>query len=188
MEKERKNNISRLLSLVLRHKPETIGITLDNNGWVDVDVLIEKLQKKEEGFSFEDLLEIVETNDKKRFAFNEDESKIRASQGHSISSVDLELKPITPPFKLYHGTDEQFVESIFKSGLKKMNRQHVHMYDESKLEIAAKSGGRRKNCKKTIIIEIEAKQMHNEGFKFYKSENDVYLTDSVPLKYIKIKK
>lgn len=187
MEKERKNNISRLLSLVLRHKPETIGVTLDNNGWADVSILIEKLQKKEDGFSFEDLLEIVETNDKKRFAFNEDESKIRANQGHSISSIDLELKPIVPPFKLYHGTDEQFVESILKIGLKKMNRQHVHMYDESKLEIATKSGGRRKKCKKTIIIEIESKQMYNDGFKFYKSDNDVYLTDLVPVKYIRIK-
>jgi putative RNA 2'-phosphotransferase len=132
-------------------------------------------------------MEVVETSDKKRFTVSEDGKKIRAAQGHSVD-VDLQLAEIVPPFKLYHGTAQRFLDSIMKEGLKKMSRHHVHMYSEDKLDKAKDTGYRHQKGTKPVLLIIEAKQMHNEGYKFYKSENDVYLTDFIPSKYIKIEK
>jgi putative RNA 2'-phosphotransferase len=175
MEKNLKST-SKFLSLVLRHKPEEIGLVLDENGWASVDELIEKINAKGNKIDIDLLNEIVETNDKKRFAFNDDKTKIRASQGHSI---EIDLQPSLPPDVLYHGTASRFVESILKEGLTKQQRQHVHLSE--KLETATAVGAR--HGKPTILI-IDAKQMHEDGFLFYKSENNVWLTDCVGVKYI----
>ncbi len=170
---------SKFLSLVLRHKPEEIGLLLDGNGWVNVDELIEKINDKGKTLDKHLLETIVDTNDKKRFAFNEDKTKIRASQGHSVE-IDLNLQPIQPPAVLYHGTATRFVESIMKNGLQKQQRQHVHLSE--KLETATAVGAR--HGKPTILI-VDANQMQEDGFIFYKSENNVWLTDNVAVKYIK---
>lgn len=171
-------HISKFLSLVLRHKPEEIGIQMDSNGWVDVDELIEKCAKRGKGFSFETLEEVVETNDKKRFAFNDDFSKIRANQGHTVE-IDLELEPKEPLEFLYHGTVAKFIDSIKDGGLQKMQRQHVHMSKD--LETAIKVGSRRG---KPVILKIHAAEMYKDGHAFYQSKNGVWLCDEVPVKYI----
>ena len=170
---------SKFLSYVLRHKPESIGIVLDENGWVEVSVLLEASQAAGQNISNDLLLEIVGKNDKKRFAFNESGSRIRASQGHSVRGIDLEMEQIEPPVILYHGTVEKFMEGIEKSGLQKMNRQHVHLLET--LATAKSVASRRE---KPIILEVQASAMHNAGYKFYRSENGVWLTDSVPWEYI----
>ncbi len=176
---KRNTKISKFLSLVLRHKPETIHIHLDENGWVDVDELIEKLNNNGAEISFEILEHVVKTNVKKRFAFNEDKSKIRASQGHSMK-VDLNYKPISPPEKLYHGTSIRFLDSILKNGIEKRDRQHVHL--SSDRQTALKVGQRHG---KPTILEIQASKMHEKGCKFYLSENNVWLTEHIPTEYIK---
>lgn len=176
--KEKLKNISKFLSLVLRHTPETIHLQLNENGWADVDELLSKCNKHNKKLDYELLLEVVETNDKKRFSFNEDHTKIRANQGHSIN-VDLELKEQKPIHFLYHGTVAKFIEPIKKDGLQKMSRQHVHLSKDT--ETATKVGSRRG---KPIILSINAPKMVEDGFKFYLSENGVWLIDNVPVEYI----
>lgn len=171
-------HISKFLSLVLRHRPEQIGLQLDANGWADVDELIERLNAHDTPLDFELLEEIVVTNDKQRFAFNADLTKIRASQGHSIA-VDLALQPVQPPGKLYHGTVATFIDAIKVNGLQKMSRQHVHLSSDE--ATAIKVGSRRG---KPVILTIDAAGMHADGFLFYLSENGVWLTDQVPVAYI----
>jgi putative RNA 2'-phosphotransferase len=177
MEKNIKS-ISKFLSLVLRHNPAQIGLLLDENGWASVNELLEKVNTKGKKIDIDLLTEIVETNDKKRFAFNDDKTKIRASQGHSIE-IDLALQPSVPPNVLYHGTATRFVESILKEVLTKQQRQHVHLSE--KLETATAVGARHG---KPVILIVDAKQMQEEGFLFYQSENNVWLTDKVDIKYI----
>jgi putative RNA 2'-phosphotransferase len=169
---------SKFLSLVLRHNPGKIGLSLDENGWADVDDLINRCNKKNQSIDRSSLELIVKENDKQRFSFNEDGNKIRANQGHSIG-VDLGLQEITPLDKLYHGTVQKFLDAIKSEGLKKMSRQHVHLSKD--LETAIKVGSRRG---KPIILEVNSSAMANDGFKFYLSENNVWLTDHVPPKYI----
>ncbi|MES2513134.1 MAG: RNA 2'-phosphotransferase [Bacteroidota bacterium] len=171
-------HISKFLSLILRHKPEEIGITMDANGWVSVDELIEKCRQKNTVFDFDILDEIVISSDKQRFAFSDDYSKIRANQGHTVN-VDLEFEPTEPTGFLYHGTVEKFIGSIRSKGLQKMQRLHVHLSKD--LETAVKVGSRRG---KPIILKINASQMHTDGHVFYLSKNGVWLCEEVPAKYI----
>ncbi|MXO06363.1 RNA 2'-phosphotransferase [Flavobacterium sp. HBTb2-11-1] len=171
-------SVSKFLSLVLRHSPEKIGLKLDENGWADVEELIAKCNKKGNRLDAELLDYVVENNDKKRFAYNEDKTKIRASQGHSIS-VELNLAETEPSEYLYHGTVGKFMESIKNDGLKKMSRQHVHLSKDK--ETAAKVGSRRGVPQ---ILTVRSGAMFRDGFKFYLSENNVWLTDEVPAKYI----
>ena len=171
--------ISKFLSLVLRHKPEAIQIDLDENGWADVSELIIKMNNNGTEISFDILEYVVETNMKKRFAFNEDKSKIRASQGHSLK-VDLNYNPIKPPETLYHGTSVRFLDSILKNGIEKRDRQHVHL--SSNKQTALKVGQRHG---KPTILEIQALQMNDNGHTFYFSDNKVWLTEYVPIEYIK---
>lgn len=166
------------MSLVLRHQPEDIGLQLDEQGWAKVDELISKMNARGIHINFEIINEVVETNDKKRFAFNEDKTLIRASQGHSIE-VELNLSETVPPDTLYHGTAIKYLDSILKTGLKKQNRQHVHL--SATIETARAVGSRHG---KPIILVINAKEMLVTGFKFYLSENKVWLTDTVPVEYI----
>lgn len=180
MNEKSHNKLSKFLSLVLRHKPETIGIALTEQGWVDTQTLIEKMNEYGKHIDFETLSHIVDTNNKKRFGFNEDKTKIRANQGHSLA-VDLGYNQKTPPDILYHGTAQRFIDSIFKIGLEKRNRHHVHL--SSDLETAYKVGQRHG---KPVILKVQAKQMHEEGLIFFESENRVWLTDNVPVNYLSI--
>jgi putative RNA 2'-phosphotransferase len=180
MNEAQKTHISKFLSLLLRHQPETIGIILDANGWADVDELIEKSAAHGVSFSPDELDEIVDTNDKKRFAFNEDGTKIRASQGHSVS-VDLKLEPVEPPPYLYHGTVAKFLDSILDKGLVKGQRQYVHLSKD--LDTAVKVGNRRG---KAVILKIDTGTMHSNGYRFFLSANGVWLTEAVPPLYIQL--
>lgn len=170
--------ISKFLSLILRHQPETIGLKLDENGWADVEELRERAAKKKVYFSLEELDEVVETNNKKRFAFNEDKTKIRASQGHSIN-IDLALEALQPPDFLYHGTAEANISSILEKGIEKRSRQHVHLSADK--ETATKVGMRHG---KPIILTIRTGKMYEGGIAFYLSANGVWLTEFVDPKYI----
>lgn len=182
-----KNN-SKFLSLVLRHKPETIGIQLDKNGWVSIGRLLDQMEVHGRMIDYEELMDIVNNNDKKRFEIkkadfgdNGYDDLIRAAQGHSVK-VDLDLKSERPPFKLYHGTVKKYVDNIMKKGLLKMNRHAVHLSED--IQTAITVGSRRG---KVVILEINSGAMYSENIKFYKSKNGVWLTDNVPSKYIKIK-
>lgn len=172
--------ISKFLSLVLRHQPETIGIELDENGWTNIETLIEKSSKKGLHFDREILNHIVETNAKKRFAFNDSNDKIRANQGHSIE-VELGYAPQKPPTVLYHGTGQKSVNSIKLTGLEKRQRQQVHLSKDIETAIAV---GQRHG--KPFIFEVLAEQMYNDKHEFFLSDNGVWLTDNVPTKYLKV--
>jgi putative RNA 2'-phosphotransferase len=172
--------ISKLLSLVLRHKPETIGLTLDNNGWADINDLIEKINTYGFTITTDILNHIVVTNNKKRFSFDETKTRIRANQGHSLD-IELNLEEAVPPPDLFHGTGEKFISSILATGLDKRNRQHVHL--SSDMETAIMVGQRHGKPKVFIVA---SGQMKMEGFSFYLSDNNVWLTDNVPLKYLKL--
>ncbi|HLP12281.1 MAG TPA: RNA 2'-phosphotransferase [Flavobacteriales bacterium] len=170
--------ISKFLSLVLRHKPEKIGLTMDMNGWVSVDELLERMRKTGKAISRDTLNYVVENNDKKRFAFSEDGKQIRASQGHSIE-VDLQYTPVQPLEYLYHGTVNKYMQSIRETGLQKMNRTHVHLSKDR--ETAITVGNRRGSA---IILTINAGQMFKDGHEFYLSANGVWLCNGVPPQYI----
>ena len=178
MNEERKKKTSKFLSYVLRHHPELIDLNLDESGWADVEELITKSKNDSQGFTFEELDEIVQTNSKKRFAFNEDKTKIRASQGHSIN-INLALIEQKPPEFLYHGTSANNVVSILEKGIEKRSRQHVHLSRDR--ETAASVGMRHG---KPVILNISTGKMFEDGIKFYLSENEVWLTDFVDPKYI----
>lgn len=171
--------ISKFLSLVLRHQPETIGIELDENGWTTVDELIEKSSKAGVQFDLETLKHVVDTNSKKRFSLNESFDRIRASQGHSVE-VDLGYTAKTPPEILYHGTATKNIDSIMASGLQKRDRNHIHLSLD--METAVKVGQRHG---KVFVFEVQTGQMHSDKFEFFLSENGVWLTDNVPAIYLK---
>lgn len=167
---------SRFLSLVLRHKPGNIGITLDENGWVDIDVLLAGMAKHRKGITRGELEEIVRTNDKQRFAIEGD--RIRANQGHSVK-VDLDHKTQRPPGCLYHGTHEGAVESIKKDGLRKQNRHDVHLHQDK--ELATTVGSRRG---KAVLLTIRSEEMRQAGHVFKVTPNHVWLVESVPPEFI----
>ena len=169
--------ISKLLSYVLRHKPEAIDLTLDNQGWAKIDDLIEKSKKVK--LSRDAVFRVVRNSYKQRFIISEDEDYIRANQGHSIK-VDLGLIPTSPPDLLFHGTATRFLEAILSQGLQKMNRHHVHLSTDE--ETAAKVGSRHG---KLQILVIDSLAMNKAGHVFYVSENGVWLTDHVPQEFIK---
>lgn len=170
--------ISKFISLVLRHKPEILNLNMDEEGWVNVGDLIAKINNTSFPLTKDVLDEIVVTNDKKRFAYSEDGKYIRASQGHSID-VDLKLESKSPPNYLYHGTGEKFIDSIMENGIKKMNRQHVHL--SSDFNTAIKVGSRHG---KPHVLSIMANKMEEDGFKFFLSDNNVWLVNEIPSKYI----
>lgn len=176
--KDRLVRISKFLSLVLRHRPEKIGLTLGEGGWVTVSALLRACETAGLALSLEELREVVHTNDKQRFAFSPDGSLIRASQGHSVK-VELGYEPTMPPAILYHGTAERFLPSIKQHGLTKGRRHHVHLSDNRKTARAV--GGRRG---KAVVLEIASGRMQRDGHIFFRSANGVWLTESVPVEYI----
>lgn len=173
----RLNEISKYIALILRHKPETIGISLDEHGWANVDELIHGINK-EYPFTFDNLETIVNTDDKQRYSFNEDKTLIRANQGHSIP-VDVELEEATPPDVLWHGTGEKYVDSIDQQGLISKSRLYVHL--SSDIDTAIKVGSRHG---KPVVYAVDCKSMAKDGYKFYLSVNKVWLTKSVPVRYL----
>lgn len=170
---------SKFLSYVLRHRPDAIGIELDEAGWVDVEQLLEACRRNGRPISRAKLDEVVATNNKKRFAFSHDGLRIRASQGHSLS-VDLGLEAVAPPELLYHGTVERFLRSIRAEGLRRGTRHHVHLSPD--VETATRVGERRG---RPVVLVIEATRMHGDGFAFFLSQNNVWLTDAVPPEYLR---
>ena len=176
MEKEIIVKYSKKLSKILRHHPGMIGLKLDENGWADVTELIEKYGTPP--LSMETVEIVVETSDKKRFAFNDDKTKIRANQGHSVK-VDLALEPSEPPALLFHGTATKNIQSIKGQGLIKGSRHHVHLSED---ESTAKKVGSRYGV--PVILKVKAKEMHEAGYTFFVSENGVWLTDHVPAQFL----
>lgn len=169
---------SKLLSLVLRHEPGAIGIALDEHGWVDVEVLLARLQASGKHLSRTDLDRIVETSDKQRFALSTDRTRIRANQGHSIA-IELQLVPQAPPSTLHHGTATRFLASILEEGLKPGARNHVHLSTSSAIALAV---GARHG--KPVVLRVDSQAMHVAGHTFYVSANGVWLTAHVPPSYL----
>jgi len=169
---------SKFLSLILRHQPESVGIELDSNGWVDVDVLLRAMSRSGREISREQLEEVVRENDKQRFVIVN--GRIRANQGHSVE-IDLDLEVRQPPSILFHGTATRFLDGIMKEGLKKMSRQHVHLSSDQ--ETARRVGARHG---KSAIIEVNSEAMHAQEFEFYFSANGVWLVESVPAQFLKL--
>lgn len=172
------DDLSIFISLVLRHKPEAANVKIDEHGWVEVAELIKGTKRKGYKIDMAILEQIVKIDRKKRYSFNEDKSKIRANQGHSIK-VDVGLVEKTPPEVLYHGTATRFLSSIMSQGLKGQSRLYVHLSDN--IKTAKKVGSRHGE---PTILKIDSSKMNQEGHKFYLSENNVWLCNAVPVEYI----
>lgn len=174
-------SLSRFISLILRHKPDTVGLSLDEHGYVGVDALIEAINSRSSFFIDKSMLDfIVRTDNKKRYSYSSDGTMIRANQGHSVK-VYLGLKECTPPRVLYHGTGEKYLESILREGLKSKSRIHVHLSSDKDTAVDV---GKRHG--KPVVLKVEADLMYSKGYKFYLSENCVWLCDSVPVEYISV--
>ena len=170
--------LSRYLSYILRHHPEAVGISLDEHGWANVEALIEGISEKKKGFDREILEEIVRTDEKQRYSFSEDGTRIRANQGHSVL-VDVNLEQKDPPEYLWHGTAEKSVSSIQKKGLLPMSRLYVHLSKNAKE--AEKVGARHG---KPVVYRIKSGKMAEDGYCFYQSANKVWQTKMVPIEYL----
>lgn len=170
-------NTSKYISLILRHKPETIGITLDEHGWAKVSELIEGIRRTRP-FDMELLEEIVRTDEKMRYSFNEDKTLIRANQGHSIP-VDVELEQKMPPEFLWHGTGAKYTESIEQQGLISKSRLYVHLSRE--YDTAVQVGSRHGS---PVVYKVLTGKMAQEGYVFYLAKNGVWLTKEVPVRYL----
>jgi putative RNA 2'-phosphotransferase len=172
-------HLSKFLSLVLRHKPEEIGLKLDAQGWADVEDLLSKAQTQ--GLTKALLEQIVRESDKQRFALSPDGLRIRANQGHSLE-VNLDLKPATPPQWLYHGTARRHQAAILSQGLQKQARQHVHLSADRATALAV---GKRYDSK-PLLLRIAATEMQAQGLLFYLSANGVWLVEHVPPAYLSL--
>lgn len=181
-EERRLERLSKFISMILRHKPEAIGITLDEHGWADVDELIKGINETGEEIEFsKDTLEtIVKTDKKQRYSFSQDKTLIRANQGHSIP-VDVELEKKEPPKVLYHGTGVKSVKAIQEQGLLPMERLYVHLSIDIK---TATNVGKRHDT--PVIFQVNAEQMQKDGYDFFQSVNGVWLTKEVPAKYLEL--
>ena len=181
-EERRLERISKFISMILRHRPEVIGITLDEHGWANVNELIKGINEtgEEVEFSKATLEKIVKTDKKQRYSFSQDKTLIRANQGHSIH-VDVELEKKEPPKVLYHGTGSRFVKSIQEQGLLPMERLYVHLSTD--VETATDVGKRHGT---PVIFKVNAEQMQKDGYDFFQSVNGVWLTKEVPTKYLEL--
>ena len=179
-DEQKTRQISKFLSLVLRHQPDRIGIVLNEAGWTSVDGLLEAMQQNGRKVSRETLDHVVASNDKQRFEFSEDGAMIRATQGHSVE-VELGYQAANPPEFLLHGTPATALEEIRRNGLKKMKRHHVHLHAEVS---TAEAVGARRGV--PVLLRIQAQQMANEGYLFVVTPNNVWLTDHVPACFIEL--
>lgn len=180
MDDQRLVRISKYLSKHLRHRPERLGLQLDEGGWVEVQALLDACRRASFELSHAELVEVVERNDKRRYRFDEAGTRIRANQGHSVP-VDLKLEPVEPPTLLYHGTGSATVEVILIEGLRPMGRHHVHL--SSDVGTAIKVGARRG---RPAVLEVASGRMHAQGATFLRSDNDVWLTDHVAVEYLTV--
>lgn len=171
--------ISKFLSFVLRHHPETLGLTLTSDGWVSVELLLEACGRHGKALDRPLLERVVRESDKQRFALSADGLSIRASQGHSVS-VELGYQATTPPAILYHGTVDRFLPAIRAEGLQKGQRHHVHL--SASKEVATSVGNRRGRA---VLLEIDAAAMAREGHEFFRSSNGVWLTLQVPARFLR---
>ena len=171
------DKLGKFISLVLRHNPDAANVTLDEHGWADVDELLAGIQGTGRKIDRNILEEIVANDNKQRYSFNPDKTRIRANQGHSIA-VDVELKEQEPPEFLYHGTATRFLGSIEREGLKPMSRLYVHLSKDT--ETALKVGARHGV---PVVLKVHSGDMSRDGYPFYLSENGVWLTEKVDAKY-----
>ena len=174
---------SKFLSYILRHEPESIGLTLDSEGWADINDLIQLANTSGNSIILEQIHSIVENDKKGRFSIASDGQYIRAVQGHSLQAVDLKLTEAKPPSNLLHGTAQRFVEKINVEGLISKDRQYVHLTED--YETAVKTGMR---YGKPVVLAIDSQKMQEDGYKFYQAENNVWLTLAVPSAYISVYK
>jgi putative RNA 2'-phosphotransferase len=165
---------SKFLSKVLRHAPESVGLRLDDAGWVDVDDLLAAAERAGVPLDRPTLERVVAENDKQRFALSADGVRIRASQGHSVP-VELGLAPVVPPEVLFHGTADRNLDSIRAQGLVPGRRTHVHLSAD---EATAVNVGRRHG--RPVVLRIQSGGMHCAGYPFFRSDNGVWLTSAVP--------
>ena len=172
---------SKFLSFVLRHDPQAIGLTLDSEGWADLETLIAAATKHGHTLDRTLIFQVVSTCEKKRFSLSSDGISIRAAQGHSTSSVAIEFAEKLPPHVLYHGTAQRFMESILKEGLKPGARQYVHLSED--MGTATSVGSRYGS---PVVLAVAAQAMHAQGLKFFQAENGVWLTPSVPVEFITV--
>lgn len=174
----KKDKLSVFISLILRHKPEIIGIKLDDYGYADVNELIEKINNTGRNINIEILEQIVKEDNKQRYSFNEDRSKIRANQGHSIN-VNVELRELEPPRFLYHGTATRFLDNIKKEGIVSKSRLYVHLSND--IDTAVQVG---KRHGVPVVLKINTGKMYENGYKFYLSENNIWLCKYIPFEYV----
>jgi putative RNA 2'-phosphotransferase len=170
---------SKFLSYVLRHEPQAIGLTLDSEGWADIDALITGAQQAGKTLDLDLIRVVVAGSDKKRFAISDDGQRIRAVQGHSTDTVAIQHEAKEPPEFLYHGTATRFLDSILAEGLRPGERHHVHLSQDT---VTAAAVGQRYG--KPVVLKIEALRMHQQGFVFFQADNGVWLTEQVPLAFI----
>jgi putative RNA 2'-phosphotransferase len=171
---------SKFLSYVLRHEPEAIGLELDLEGWADIAALIDGARRSGRELNAELIREVVSSSEKKRFAISDDGLRIRAVQGHSTDSVAISYTEQEPPEFLFHGTATRFIESILKEGLLPRDRHHVHLTTDVE---SATAVGRRYGT--PVVLEIATHRMHQQGFKFFRAENGIWLTPRVPPEFLK---
>ena len=174
LDPNRLKKASKSLALILRHRPDSVGIELEEGGWVEIDKLLAGMKAAGRGISRDELEQVVRENDKRRFAFDEAGTRIRASQGHSVE-VDLGLEPAVPPDVLYHGTHAGVVDAVMAKGLERMRRHAVHLSADA--ATATKVGSRRGA---PVVLRVDAKAMAADGHVFHRSENGVWLTERVP--------
>ena len=173
------DTLGRFMTYLLRHHPEAVGLTLDGEGWADVDALIEGMNAAGRTIDMETLERIVAENNKKRYTLSPDKKRIRANQGHSVD-VNIEMEKRVPPDELYHGTADRFLDSIREGGIKKMARQYVHLSPDIPTAVNV---GRRHG--KPVVLVIDAKRMSGDGFTFRISANGVWQSEDIPWGYVK---
>ncbi|WP_438300047.1 RNA 2'-phosphotransferase [Pseudomonas sp. NMS19W] len=179
MSKKLLDETSKFLSFVLRHEPQAIGLTLDSEGWANIDALIDGAARDGRTLDRTLIENVVASSDKKRFSISPDGQSIRAVQGHSTKSVELQFEEKQPPETLYHGTATRFMDSINEQGLIPGSRHHVHLSQETD---TASAVGQRYGT--VVILQVAARQMQEQGFKFYQAENGVWLTERVPAEFL----
>lgn len=175
------NEVSKFLSYVLRHRPEAVGLTLDREGWADIDALIAGAERERVPLDRQIIQSVVASSDKKRFALSADGQRIRAVQGHSSPQVDIAFAAAVPPEFLFHGTATRFIDAIGEQGLIPGARQYVHLSDNA---TTATEVGKRYG--KPVVLKINALLMHEQNFEFYQADNGVWLTAAVPAKFIQL--
>lgn len=179
--KKKEDRLSVFISLILRHKPEVINISLDEYGFAKTNELIPGINSTGREINFDVLKRIVDSDEKHRYSFSEDFSRIRANQGHSLT-LNVEMQAAIPPDFLFHGTSEETLPAILQEGIKKMSRQYVHL---SELSSTAVSVGKRHGL--PVVLVVNSREMYNDGVEFKVSENGIWQVENVPTKYISIK-